>query len=352
MRDDRRNGRWGWAIALLLAAPLGGCAADSSRCTTGAECASGACQADGRCVPVDGVDASPYGSGVDVVIGTDAADGSSGEVALGPDGAVADVVETADGTPDTGAVSQDTGPDEDIAPPPGVCVPNKDGLVTRDEMPIAAGLHATYKVALDVDYDTEGKPGDGNARVWDLSGALPGDVSVLVEARPLEDTWFGDTFPGATYAARLSETEDLLGVFEATDDALLLRGVASIEDGLMKTELEYDPPVEVLAFPIERDATWSTKSTVTGLAKGVFVTYFEDYTSTVDAEGTLKAPFSDFPVLRVNVELVRTIGFVPTTVRTHMYVTECFGTVGTVISKDYETESEFQEASEVRRLAP
>jgi hypothetical protein len=35
-----------------------------------------------------------------------------------------------------------------------------------------------------------------------------------------------------------------------------------------------------------------------------------------------------------------------------MYVTECFGTVGTVVSEDHELESEFTDVKELRRLAP
>jgi hypothetical protein len=356
----------------VAAAALMGCGDDSAQCTKGSDCPSGACRANGTCVPL-GPDGQTFGGDTgdagwqEDVSAPDGDTGASGDADVTADTAAAPDT----GHDDTGAPPEDAAPDAtpDIAQDaadatsddtgaetdggsPGVCVPNKDGVIERAEMPLAAGLHATYKVALDATFDTKGTT-EGGETVWDLAQPFTGETSVLVEARPMEGAWFAEDFPTATYAARLSETEDLLGVFEVTDTALLLLGVVSIEDDLTVTNLEYDPPVETLKFPIEKGKSWSTSTFVSGTAAGVpFTMYNEEYTSSVDASGTLKTPFSDFLVLRVNVELVRTIGIVPNTIRTHMYVTECFGTVGTVVSEDHELESEFTDVKELRRLAP
>jgi hypothetical protein len=82
------------------------------------------------------------------------------------------------------------------------------------------------------------------------------------------------------------------------------------------------------------------------------VAYTEQYTSTVDAHGTMKTPFGPFDVLRVKVVLVRTVGFVATTIRTYSYVAECAGPVATIVSQNNEANAEFTTASEVQRLAP
>jgi hypothetical protein len=39
-------------------------------------------------------------------------------------------------------------------------------------------------------------------------------------------------------------------------------------------------------------------------------------------------------------------------VRSFLFVAECFGTVATITSQDNETNEQFDQASEVRRLAP
>jgi hypothetical protein len=43
---------------------------------------------------------------------------------------------------------------------------------------------------------------------------------------------------------------------------------------------------------------------------------------------------------------------VPTSTRQYVFVTECFGSVATVVSQPNETEIEFEDAAEVRRLSP
>ncbi len=304
-----------WAIAIGFL----GCAAGSplgEACETGADCESGACN-DGKCVKADET-------------------GGGGS---------ADASTTQSSTSSTGtSTGSGTGGG-------GICQPNNDGLIERDEVPIEVGLSAKFLAATDVTVSTAGTMQDGK-RVWDLGVDLPGDHLSLLETQSPAGTWFAPTFPNATYAARLSETETLLGVFHVADAALSIIGVVSPEDGLTRTELTYDVPVPVLQFPLEVGSAWSTDATVTGLAQGVFATYIEEYESTVDARGDLITPFATFDVLRIKVELTRWIGAVPTTTRQYVFVTECFGSVATVVSQPNETAVEFEDAAEVRRLSP
>jgi hypothetical protein len=299
---------------------LAACAAGSNKageaCDAGSDCESGACN-DGTCVGGDG------GGGQ----GGAGAEGGGGSSAGGTAGE--------GGSASGGA---------------GACAPNHDGRIERDEVPLAAGLDAKFRIATNVTFSTASSLVEGTP-TWNLDVALAGDHGSLVETLPLAGTWFEATFPGATYASRLSDTEELLGVFEITGEALLLRGVVSYEDGPTKTELEYEPAVTVLSFPLEVGTTWSTDATVTGFANGVFGVYYESYDSEVDSRGDAITPFSTFDALRVRIDLTRTAGIVVTQ-KTFAFVTECFGTVATVQSQLGETGSEFNDVAEIKRLTP
>lgn len=307
--------------ALTLVGLAVACSDSGAReCRVGADCASGMCTADGNCAAPGGSSGDPAGgdSGPST---TDAADNDGG-----------------------GSSSGD-------ATVPG-CTPNKDGVITRAEVPVQAGLRATFRVAVDVDVDTAGTPGPNGTRSWDFSGALANDANVIIETMALTNKWYAPKYSGATYASKLRTTSDLIGVFETAPATLALRGVVSPDDGLYRTELAYDPSVAVLSFPLKMDDTWTSNTNVSGVAQGYPAAYTEKYESVVDAKGTLKTPLGTFDVLRVRVLLTRTIGLVTTKVRTFAFVTECYGTVATVASEDNETDIEFTRALEIRRIAP
>jgi hypothetical protein len=293
-----------FALVAMVSCADGG----ARECFEHSECASGFCRDDGTCAPVE----PDAGSG-DADPSIDSSDQSDG-----------------------GAY----------------CQPNHDGTITRDEVLMAAGKSATFRVAVDTDVDTAGELQTGGDRIWDLTGALTGDDDIEINLLSLADTWFEDLFPGASYTTRLSQSEELLGVFELTDTRLLLRGVVSPEAGIYRTELTYDPPATILEFPITSSSSWSSTSTVSGLASGVYSYYTEEYQSQVDAIGTLSTPFGDFPVQRVRVELDRLVGTVPVNLRSFSFLSECYGTVATITSDEYESEVDFTHAAEVRRLAP
>lgn len=313
---------------LSLTLSLSACAGSTAtECKVGADCASGLCNVDGTC----GESPSSSSTGTGGGASSSAGGGSSvgGGSATGTGGS------TAEGSGGSGA-----------------CSPNHDGQITREEVPLAAGLHATFRVASSAPVDTAGDSQGDGSRVWDLTGDLSGDHAVIVETLSMTGQWFEADYPGATYASRLSDSSDLLGVFNITGSALLLLGIVSPEDGLTKTELIYDPPVTVLSFPLSEGSTFSTSTTATGFFEGAFPTFIlEEYTSTADAHGTMKTPYADFDVLRVGVDLTRTWGIVSTK-RTYLFISECFGTVASIVSKDNELSKEFTTASEVKRLAP
>jgi hypothetical protein len=294
----------GAALVLASAACSSGPGAQS--CTRDDQCASHFCRADDTCAPA--VDA-----------------------AAGPDGPIG-------------------GPD---APVTG-CTPNHDGTITRAEMPLAAGQSATFRIAASsngVTVDTAGALQTDGTRVWSLSAAIAGDADQTVALQSPAGQWWAPDFPGASYATLLSSTQTLLGVFAVDDNGLHLLGIVSPTGGTTKTELTYATPVDVLRFPLTTTSSWSSSPTVTGTASGVPAAYAESYTDKVDAVGTMATPYGTFPVVRVAVDFTQNAGVV-TTHKTYAFVAECYGTVATITSENYETSADFTKAAEVWRLAP
>lgn len=307
---------WCAATSLLFVLFVGCSSTSTPQCRVGADCASGMCTAQGTCVPVAGADSS-----VDV--------GDSG-------------VDAHDAATDSSSTT-------DV---PLGCKPNGDDLITREELPFAAGLKATFRTATGVTVSTAGTPGAGGRRHWDFSAPLSGDHDVLVETLAPTGAWWSSKFPSATYATSLTSTADLLGVFQVTNDALLLLGQVSSADGSSRTELSYATPVPTLKFPLDPASAWKVSSNSSGTTSGVPSAYRDAYDSAVDAVGDVVTPFGTFPVLRVRTVLTRTAGVVPTVVRTFAFVSDCFGPVVTVTSNPNETQQEFTNAAEIRRLAP
>ncbi len=326
-----------FVVPALLAGPLAvlACSSDDAReCKVGADCASGVCAEDGKCVREGGN--PPAGDGS--TSGNPITDG-------GP--------ELVDATNIDAAL-------------PG-CKANKDGTITREEVPLQAGLRATYRVATNPTEvnTTAGLEVDGGPRrVWDFAGTYGSDQNVIVETLPLTGKWYEPKYAGATYATRLTQASDLLGIFEVSQGGITLRGVVSPADGDKRTELAYAPAPAVLALPLQVGAKWKTNADITGFAPAtaggtayaVDGNAKETYEAEADAAGELKTPFGSFEVIRVKTVLTRKLSWYgwpvsTTTVRSYAWVTECFGTVATATSKENETSDEFKPA-ELRRLAP
>lgn len=290
---------------LLCSISVAACGDNGSgtSCSEDAECASGFCRADGTCAPAE--------------------------------------------------IDAPLGPDAPSDAPSGVCAPNQDGMISLAELPLTAGKMATFRVALDATFDTRGTAGMAGMRRWDLTAQLAMDSDRPLALLSPTGTWWASKFPTASYAAVLSAESDLLGVFKIDATALVLLGVVSPDAGSFRTELTYDPPVKILALPVAAAATWVTTSTVAGTAQGAIASYTERYASLVDQVGTMKTPYGEFPVLRVATDLTRTsFGATLLTKRSFAWIAECFGSIATVQSQDFESSAEFTDPAEVRRLAP
>lgn len=373
-----------WALTLAAAAVLAcGCADEQeAACRVGADCASGICNSNGTCGTLASADAAADGS---TFADGKAADGSSadsqGSLADAgdssfptPDAKVDSGINPQDGSavdtaqPDGDASAQpdaaDAAPsdvkldvnDQDIKIPdtgnPGVCTPNHDGTVVRAEVQLAAGLAAPYLVAQDVAVDLAGVPGEEGKLIWDFAKGFAGDKPVQVKTLDVPSQWYGSYYPGATYAARLNESTDLMGIFKLTDDALLLMGAASEKSGLLATRITYDPPVATLQFPLSVGSKWTVKSSASGQLNGVITAWSEQVEVSVGAYGILKTPMGNFPVLRVEAKTEKVLGLFTTVYRSVAFLAECFGVVGKADSAANEKNALFTNAAEVRRIAP
>jgi hypothetical protein len=226
-----------------------------------------------------------------------------------------------------------------------------DGIITRDELPLAPGRMANFRVASDASFDTSGTETDG-LRTWDLNRSLANDVDTEVLLTSTTNAWYAESFPGASYVSPLSNDADLLGVFRLDDDGLYLLGVVSPADGLTRTELSYDPAVLLMPLPLSQGMTWNTNSDVSGLASGVLSVFTERYQGSAAESGTLLTPFGEFNALRSRIDLTRTLGLLVTTTRQYSFVAECAGIVASIVSQDNEQALEFNSAAEIRRLIP
>jgi hypothetical protein len=231
------------------------------------------------------------------------------------------------------------------------CLPNQDGTITRAEVVTGPGLRATFRISGQVPFDTAGLGTPDGGRVWDMTTMLAGDVNTLVETESIRGRWFESNYPDAGYVVPLGQGSDLLGVFASTPDGLFLLGAAAPTNSTLPTRLTYTPPVKVLQFPLRAGDTWSTTAVVSGVFNGTPFTTIpgvlgyttQTYSSSVDRAGTALTPYSPFPVLRVRTSMEQTVAFNPlgaTSFRQYQFVTECFGTVATVRSRDLETSTE------------
>jgi hypothetical protein len=292
-------------LSLLLCsmASAAGCSGPAGEtCSVDEDCASHFCKADGTCGPAP-----------------------------------------VDGSLDMGDAAVDS--------PSGLCAPNHDGQIALGELPLIAGRSATFRVAADASWNTAGTSNTNGTHTWNLTGALTGDADRVIALGNPDGTWWRTDFPAATYTAPLAADSDLLGVFKVDSTGVVLLGVVSPDAGTYKTNLEYDPPARILAVPFGVGATWTTTSTVSGYAQGVIVAYTEKYDSRADLVGEMTTPYGTFPTLRVATDLTRTSGFSTLlTKRTFAWMAECFGSVATVQSQDFESSAEFSDDAEVRRL--
>ena len=227
---------------------------------------------------------------------------------------------------------------------PATCLPNDDGVVTRDEVVPVFGAIASYLANADgttvpVDVDGVADPDAPGLFVWDFRDG-PRDVRVgLPVARMPTDAWYAPSFPpDVTYVTPLGpQTPDILGVFRLRGSELEMLGLASREGGPGRTLLVYDAPVALYRFPLERGRAWTVEASFRDARiQGAPQAGVETYRFTIDRAGKVILPnFTFTSVLRIRLDLTQTFVVsqgANTLHSTHyFYFTECVGEVARIV---------------------
>ncbi|MEX1367878.1 MAG: hypothetical protein AB1Z98_32415 [Nannocystaceae bacterium] len=237
------------------------------------------------------------------------------------------------------------------------CVPNLDGRIDADEVPLVLGASVSYLVSppgVSRAVDVAGLD-EGGLRVWDWSVDLADDQLLRVGPQPIDDRWYADRFPPDAFVAPFDGGGAIETVSRQDDQGLQLLGLASAQPdpAAGRTLLVYDAPVELLRFPIEPGTSFSAVGTVTdGTFRGIPYAATDTYDVSVDALGELRLPsltFTQAHRVRTTLTVEPALGEI-TSVRQVSYFFECFGEVARATSQPNEPETNFTEAAEIRRL--
>lgn len=241
---------------------------------------------------------------------------------------------------------------------PLACVPNLDGQIDASELSAAFGVSVSYLASPageERGVDLEGKPGpDGTFVVaWDADYAS--DRVARISAQQLSELWFASAFPEGEFVAPFDLGGTTLSVYQRTDSAFLLWGVASAEENPPegKTLLVYSTPITLYQFPITPGATWvSTGEVKNGTVRGLAYAGKDTYETKVDGLGELRLPDLTFQqALRVRTRVILQPAIGATVIkRQTSFLFECFGEVARATSRQDEEEEKFTTAAEVRRL--
>lgn len=239
------------------------------------------------------------------------------------------------------------------------CLPNLDGQITAQEASPSFGATASYLVSplgATRRIDLDGKDNGDGTRLWDYSTDDALDQAIRIGPTSIEGKWYASAFdnPSAfsTPLDAAGRNENILAIDESS---LKLLGVASTEENgpSGKTLFVYDPPIEFYKFPL----TPGTRYESTGVIRnGTFqnIPYAGEDTYAVEVDGIGEVRLPDLiatQVLRVRITVtVAPAAGVATTTQQTSFLSECLGEITRATSKPGETEKNFSEASEVRRL--
>jgi hypothetical protein len=234
-------------------------------------------------------------------------------------------------------------------PPPTLpsCVPNRDGLITADEVPVALGATLTYYAGTHRTVNLAGVNG-----VWDLTEERPDDTVVAVGPVALGAQWYAASFPEGQFIVDAGSGLD--GIYHQDAQALWLDGTAS-QAPSPKTLVRYADPVAILRFPIaDGDAYGTTAQIPDGVISELPFIGTDQIDVDVTGSGRLDVPYVEFsPVLRVREHIVRKPSTGTPTVgrRTTIFLFECFGEVAHADSNQDEPAADFTTAAYLRRFA-
>lgn len=240
-------------------------------------------------------------------------------------------------------------PQPDPTPTLPSCTPNRDGMITADELPIALGFTVNYYARANAQVNLAAN----SNKVFDLSAESADDHVVAIGPVALATQWYASSFPNGQFVVDAGSGLD--GIYHQDDRALWLDGTASQTEGADKTLIVYPAPVAILRFPLTDGLAYSTTAT---LASATVAGLPFNGTDQVDVDVTggdrLDVPYVQFsPVLRVRTNVTRTpsTGSPVVGKRTTIFMFECFGEVARAESNQNESNPDFTTAAYLRRFA-
>lgn len=255
-------------------------------------------------------------------------------------------------------VPPDRDPSKDPDPQPLTCLPNLDGQIDSAELQPAIGTQVQYVISPTGEsrtVDLAGTKVEGGTYEWDFATDYADDESLKLTPASLSGKWYAASFPEGAFVTPFNREGTLESIGLARDDAFLLLGLASSEEAPPegKTLLVYDTPITVLKFPVKVGQSFVSSGEITnGVALGLPYAGRDTYAVDVDAEGAidlLQYTFDQVLRVRTTVTVEPAVGAAVTRRQVSFYA-ECFAEVARATSKDGETEADFTDAAELRRL--
>lgn len=238
------------------------------------------------------------------------------------------------------------------------CVPNLDGRIEASEIKTAIGVPLRYLVnpvgmrrlvQLGGSIDSAGK------RVWPMGTDYADDQVATVSAGSLEGAWYRSNFPTGQFIAPLDLGGTIDGVYQNDGSTLFLLGYASKRDTPLgeKTLVVYSTPIATLRYPLEPGKEWVSASVVRdATVRGLPYNGRDSYLVRVESAGTLELPdvtFTQALRIRTTLNVEAAVG-TPVVRRQSGFFFECFGEVVRAVAADNETNDDFTQATELRRL--
>ena len=226
------------------------------------------------------------------------------------------------------------------------CIPNRDGKITAEELPIALGEAATYYAGTMRAIDQLPQGG-----TWDFSDERSDDEVVAIGPAPVRDQWYAASFPAGQFAVDAGGSLD--GIYHQDAQALWLDGTASQTEG-NKTLIVYPQPLAVLRFPVTVGDMYTQTVALTNVTiNGLPFNGTDELTVEVIESAELSLPYVEFsPTLRVRTSAVRRPSSGGMTGRRQsLWLFECFGEIARAESRPDETNADFTTAAYFRRFA-
>ncbi len=244
------------------------------------------------------------------------------------------------------------------APAPLACTPNLDGKIEAKELQAAFGIPLSYlfsPAGKSRTVDLAGKPDAQGHLTWDFGTDFADDQIVHTQASPIKGKWYAASFPDSAFVVPSDAAARVEGVYVYDAIGYHLLGLASFIENPAegKTLYVYGTPVDIFRFPIAPGQTYTSTGTVKNATlRGLPYAGIDTYVINVDGAGTISLPsitFSQALRVRTTLTATPTAGMAQTSRQTS-FLFECFGEVARATGQPNETQDNFTNAAEVRRL--